>query len=495
MKDDTPTDYHAIARGLAYPAQALIDGSFVPADSGRTFETRDPYTGAVLSQVPRCDARDVDRAAASARRAFESGAWSGLHPSERKAVLGRLADLIMENREELAVMEAVDAGKPVTDCLAIDIPETASCIRWHGEAQDKLYDQLAPSAPDAVGLIVREPLGVVGAVLPWNFPLMMMAWKIGPALATGNSVVVKPAEQTSLTALRLGALALEAGVPPGVLNVVTGFGPEAGEPLGRHMDVDAITFTGSTEVGRRFLEYAAQSNMKEVCLEMGGKSAAVVLEDAGDIEHIAELQANAIFWNMGENCTANSRIIAHAAVYDDLVAALARHAADWTVGDPLGPATKNGPLVSAEHLGKVAALVESGRREGARVVCGAEAGEGLCYKPTVFAEVTREMEIFQTEIFGPVVGVTKAESDAQAIELANATAYGLAATLYTRDVAKAHRYARALRAGTVSVNAYSEGEISTPFGGYKASGFGGRDNGIHAHEQYTELKTIWIDLS
>jgi gamma-glutamyl-gamma-aminobutyraldehyde dehydrogenase len=490
----TKTDYAALGKTLTYPTQSIIDGAWVDAKGGATFETRNPADGRLLSTLPACDARDVDAAVASARAAFESGVWSDLHPSERKAILVKLADLIDTHTEELAVMEAIDAGKPIADCLGIDVPETANCIRWHAEAQDKLYDQIAPSAPNAVGLIVREPIGVVGAVLPWNFPLMMMAWKIGPALATGNSVIVKPAEQTPLTALRLGQLALEAGVPPGVLNVITGMGPDCGEPLGRHMDVDAITFTGSTEVGRRFLEYAAQSNMKEVCLEMGGKSAAVVLEDAGDIARIAEIQANAIFWNMGENCTANSRIIAHKNVYDELVAEMAKQAATWKIGDQMDPDTQNGPLVSDEHFAKVAGMVETGKTQGARLVCGGEGAGGLIFKPTIFADVTRDMDIFQNEIFGPVVGVTRAESDEEAIALANDSAYGLAATLYTRDVSKAHRYARKLKAGTVGVNAYSEGEISTPFGGFKSSGFGGRDNGIHAHEQYTELKTIWISL-
>ena len=489
------TDYHVIAEGLKLPSQILIDGQWRDALYGATFATIDPSTGRELAQLPACDAGDVDAAVASARAAFKSGVWSDLHPTARKAVLVKLAALIEDNLTELAVMEVIDAGKPITDCLEIDVPETASCIRWHAEAQDKLYDQIAPSAPDAVGMIMREPVGVVAAVLPWNFPLMMMAWKIGPALATGNSVIVKPAEQTSLTALRLGQLALEAGVPPGVLNVVTGFGPEVGEPLGRHMDVDALTFTGSTEVGRRFLEYAAQSNVKDVCLEMGGKSAAVVLEDARDIARIAEVQANAIFWNMGENCTANSRIIVHASRYDELVEELRKQASTWVVGDPLDPATQNGPLVSKEHFEKVAGLTQKGKDEGARLICGGEAGQGLSFVPTVFADVTRDMTIFQEEIFGPVVAVTKAANDDEAIELANATAYGLAATLYTSDVAKAHRYARMLDAGTVGVNNYSEGEISTPFGGFKQSGFGGRDNGIHAHEQYTELKTIWLDLN
>lgn len=489
------TDYKSIASNLDMPSRMLIDGEWQAAASGNTFDTLNPATGEVLAKVPAAGAADVDLAVQSARTAFDGGSWSELHPSERKAVLQKLADLIDENTTELGVMEALDAGKPITDCVKIDIPETANCIRWHAEAQDKLYDQIAPSAPDGLGLIVREPVGVVAAVLPWNFPLMMMAWKIGPALATGNSVIVKPAEQTSLTALRMGELALEAGVPPGVMNIVTGMGPDVGEPLGRHMDVDALTFTGSTEVGRYFLEYAAQSNMKEVCLEMGGKSAAVVLEDARDIPAIAEIQANAIFWNMGENCTANSRIIAHKSVYDELVAEMGKQAGQWIVGDPLEADTQNGPLISAEHMKKVSGLVDSGKAEGARLVCGGEKGEGLTFKPTVFADVSRDMEIFQEEIFGPVVAITKAESDDEAIELANATKYGLAATLYTRDITKAHRYARKLKAGTVGVNTYSEGEISTPFGGFKASGFGGRDNGIHAHEQYTELKTIWIDLN
>ena len=487
--------YADMAKSLKLPTGAFIDGQFVAALSGATFETRNPYTGDLIATLPACGAADVDAAVAAARRAHEAGVWSDLHPSERKAVLCRLADLIMAHAEALAVMESVDAGKPIADCLELDIPETANAIRWHGEAQDKLYDQIAPTAPDALALVVREPLGVVGAVLPWNFPLLMMAWKIGPALATGNSVVVKPAEQTSLTALRLAELALEAGVPPGVLNVITGMGPDAGEPLGRHMDVDAITFTGSTEVGRKFLEYAAQSNLKEVCLEMGGKSAAVVLSDAKNIAEIAETQAAAIFWNMGENCTANSRIIAHKDVYDDLVAELAKQVADWPVGDPLDPATRQGPLVSAEHFAKVSGLVDSGKAQGAQVVAGGEGAGGLLFKPTIFAGVTPGMDIYEQEIFGPVVGVTRAESDEEAIALANQTQYGLAATLYTASIAKAHRYARKLKAGTVGVNTYSEGEISTPFGGFKSSGFGGRDNGIHAHEQYTELKTIWLDLS
>ncbi|MEO0378768.1 MAG: aldehyde dehydrogenase [Pseudomonadota bacterium] len=482
-------------KDLSLPSGIFIDGKYTASAAGQMFETKNPFNGDVIARLPSCDASDVDAAVASARAAFKSDVWSGLHPTERKVVLGKLADLIMENVDELATMEALDAGKPITDCKEIDVPETANCIRWHGEAQDKLYDQIAPSSPDAVAMIVREPVGVVAAVLPWNFPLLMMAWKIGPALATGNSVVVKPAEQTSLTALRVAELAVEAGVPPGVMNVVTGFGPEVGEPLGRHMDVNALTFTGSTATGRKFLEYAAQSNLKEVCLEMGGKSAAVILSDAADIPRIAQIQSEAIFWNMGENCTANSRIIAHKDVYDEVVHEIAKAAAGWKVGDQMDADTQNGPLVSNEHYAKVSGLVETGKSQGANVAHGGEGAGGLLFQPTVFADVTKDMDIFQQEIFGPVVAVTRAETDEEAIKLANQTEYGLAATLYTKDISKAHKFARQLEAGTVGVNAYSEGEISTPFGGLKASGFGGRDNGIHAHEQYTELKTIWIDLT
>jgi gamma-glutamyl-gamma-aminobutyraldehyde dehydrogenase len=488
------TAYRQHARNLKLPDGALIGGTWLRAADGTGFATHDPFDGTLLGHLPLCGGPEVDAAVGSARQSFESGVWSGLHPSERKVVLCRLADLILANVEELALIEALDAGKPVADCLAIDVPETARAIRWHAEAQDKLYDQIAPSAPNAVGLIVREPVGVVGAVLPWNFPLLMLAWKIGPALATGNSVVVKPSEMTSLSTLRLAELALQAGVPPGVLNVVTGTGAGAGEALARHMDVDAITFTGSTAIGRRILECAAQSNLKEVCLEMGGKSAAVVLSDADQIARIAAIQANAIFWNMGENCTANSRIIVHKDRYDDLVDALAAQTAEWQLGDQMDPDTRLGPLVSAAHHAKVSGLVDRGRAEGARVVRGGQGAGGLLFQPTIFADVTPAMEIFQQEIFGPVVGITRADSDDHAIALANATQYGLAATLYTRDIGRAHRAARRLRAGTVGVNTYSEGEISTPFGGFKASGFGGRDKGIHAHEQYTELKTIWIDL-
>lgn len=419
--------YTSIADQLKLPTGIFVDWTYRPALSGKTFETKNPFNGKVIAHLPACDAADVNAAVASARASFESGVWSDLHPSERKVVLSKLADLIIKNVEELGVMEALDAGKPVSDCIEIDVPETASCIRWHAEAQDKLYDQIAPTARDAVALIVREPVGVVAAVLPWNFPLLMMAWKIGPALATGNSVVIKPAEDTSLTALRLVQLAVQAGVPPGVLNVVTGMGPDVGEPLGRHKDVDALTFTGSTATGRRFLEYAAQSNMKEVCLEMGGKSAAVVLSDAKDIERIAENQAAAIFWNMGENCTANSRIIAHKDVYDDLVAAMGRQIADWKLGDQLDPETRNGPLVSEVHYAKVAGLVERGKNQGARVFAGGEGAGGLIFKPTIFADVLPDMDIFQQEIFGPVVGITRAETDDEAIELASATQYGLAA--------------------------------------------------------------------
>jgi gamma-glutamyl-gamma-aminobutyraldehyde dehydrogenase len=332
-------------------------------------------------------------------------------------------------------------------------------------------------------------LGVVGLVLPWNFPLLMLAWKIGPALAAGCSVIVKPAEETSLTALRVAELAMEAGVPPGVLNVVPGTGPEVGEPLGRHMDVDAVSFTGSTETGRRFLSYAAESNLKEVTLEMGGKNPAIVLDDAENLDRVAAHVANGAFWNMGENCSASARLIVQAGVKDALLERLAAHAREWPVGDPLDPETRIGVLVSEAHFNKVVSYLG----KDVKVLIGGKA-EAMFVEPTV-AEVRPDARQAREEIFGPVLSLLTVESVDEAIALANDTGYGLAASIFTANIKRALRGARAIRAGTVTVNSFGEGDITTPFGGFKTSGFGGRDNGIHAHDQYTQLKTIWVDLA
>ncbi len=485
----TTEEYKAIAAALTLPTQAFVDGGFRPAKSGSTFDSLNPATGAVLARVTACGAEDVDFAVEKARESFEDGRWSRLHPGDRKEVLIRLAKLLKRNARELAVMESLDSGKTIYDCETVDVPETIHCLTWHAELIDKIYDQVAPASDDHLAMVVREPVGVVGLVLPWNFPLLMLAWKIGPALAAGCSVIVKPAEETSLTALRLAELAMEAGLPAGVLNVLPGSGPEVGEPLGRHMDVDALSFTGSTETGRRFLRYAAESNLKEVTLEMGGKNPAVVLDDAENLDRVAAHVVNGAFWNMGENCSAASRLIVEKGVKDALLERIAAHVREWPMGDPLDPANRVGALVSTAHFDKVASYLE----KGARILIGGRA-EGGFVEPTVI-EVARDAPQAREEIFGPVLSVLTVDGFDEAIALANDTEYGLAASIFTANVKRAIRGARAIRAGTVTVNSFGEGDISTPFGGFKSSGFGGRDNGIHAHDQYTQIKTIWIDLS
>ncbi|MDE2383809.1 MAG: aldehyde dehydrogenase [Alphaproteobacteria bacterium] len=486
----TTEEYAAIAKGLSFPTQAFIDGAFRPAKSGKTFDTHNPATSKVLAQVAACNAEDVNLAVTKARAAFDDGRWSKLHPKERKEALLRLAKLIKRNARELAVLESLDSGKTIFDCETVDVPETINCLTWHAELIDKIYDQVSPASDNHIAMIVREPIGVVGLVLPWNFPLLMLAWKIGPALAAGCSVIVKPAEETSLTTLRVAELSMEAGIPAGVFNVVPGSGPDVGEPLGRHMDVDAVSFTGSTETGRRFLRYAAESNLKKVTLEMGGKNPAVVLDDAENLDRVAAHIVNGAFWNMGENCSASSRLIVQKGVKDKLLKLILAHAREWPMGNPLDPLNRVGALVSLQHFEKVAAYLA----KGPKVLMGGKAKDGFV-EPTILDVADRNAPQVREEIFGPVLCVLTVESFDEAIALANDTEYGLAASIFTSNVKRALRGARAIKAGTVTVNSFGEGDISTPFGGYKASGFGGRDNGIHAHDQYTELKTIWVDLT
>ncbi len=490
----TTEEYKAIAAGLSFPTQAFIDGTFRPAQSGKTFDTVNPATGAVLAQVAACDAADVDFAVEKARDAFEDGRWSRLHPRERKEVLIRLAKLLKRNARELAVLESLDSGKTIYDCETVDVPETIHCLTWHAELIDKIYDQVAPASDNHIAMVVREPVGVVGLVLPWNFPLLMLAWKIGPALAAGCSIIVKPAMETPLTALRVAELAMEAGVPAGVFNVLPGGGAEVGEPIGRHMDIDAVSFTGSTATGRRFLRYAAESNLKEVTLEMGGKNPAVVLDDAENLDRVAAHIVNGAFWNMGENCSASSRLIVQKGVKDELLTRILAHAREWPMGDPLDPVNRVGALVSKAHYDKVCSYLDADKTTGGhKVILGGKADGGFV-EPTIL-EVARDAKQAREEIFGPVLSVLTVDGFDEAIQLANDTEYGLAASIFTANVKRAIRGARAIRAGTVTVNSFGEGDISTPFGGFKQSGFGGRDNGIHAHDQYTQLKTIWIDLA
>ncbi|WP_044872880.1 aldehyde dehydrogenase [Pseudomonas sp. LFM046] len=484
---------------LEFRNQAFINGRFVSARSGATFATLNPSTGQVLTDVAACDAEDIDLAVKAARAAFEAGVWSKLAPAGRKAIMQRFADLIDAHRLELSVLESLESGKPIGECFAIDIPDTAATIRWHAEAGDKLYDAISPSNPSNIGMIKREPVGVVGAVLPWNFPCMMAGWKLGPALITGNSVILKPAELTSLATLRLAELAFEAGVPAGVLNVVPGLGHTAGKAIGLHPDIDLAAFTGSTEVGRLFLEYSARSNLKRVVLECGGKNPQVVMADASDLQTVASNVLSAAFWNMGENCSAGSRLIVHRSIKDALLDELVRQLEDWTTGDPLDPSVRLGALIEQAHMEKVLAHIEQAKAEGARLVNGGvrlypESG-GYFVAPTIFDNVTNASSVARDEIFGPVLAVITFDTEEEAIAIANDTCYGLAASLWTDNINTAHRMASAIRAGTVSVNCFSEGDISTPFGGYKQSGFGGRDKSVYAHDQYCELKTTWIQLA
>lgn len=490
----TAAEYAARAHELALPSQAFINGRFTGSVSGRTFVTTNPATGTELTQVAACSAADVDIAVAGAKDAFDDGRWSRLAPSARKNVLLRFAQLLEDNLVDLAIMESLDSGKPVRECQLTDVPEAIHTIRWHAELIDKIYDSTAPVGAGALSLVVREAIGVVGLVLPWNFPLLMLAWKIGPSLAAGCSIVVKPAKETSLTALRVAELAFEAGVPAGVFSVLPGGGRDVGEPIGRHADVAMVSFTGATNTGRLFLTYAAESNLKRIVLECGGKNPAVVLDDIEDLDITARHIVNGAFWNMGENCSASSRLIVHESVKDALLERMVQHVRDWRTGNPLDPENRLGSLVSAAHFEKVRSYLNVARDEHLPVVIGGEPdAKSNQVLPTVVDGVTPQSRLFTEEIFGPILSVTTFKDIDEAIWLANNSVYGLAASVYTASLNKAIRLAREIRAGVVTVNCFGEGDVTTPFGGYKESGFGGRDKSIWAHDQYTEMKTIWID--
>lgn len=491
----THEEYQAIAATINPASMSFVDGGFRPASDGQTLPVINPATGEQIAELSACTTQDVDFAVQKARDVFEDGTWSKMHPSERKAILIKLCKLIQQNATELAVLESMDSGKPIKDCVELDIPEVINTLSWHAELIDKVYDQTAPVGSDAIAMVVREPIGVVGAVLPWNFPILMLAWKIGPALAAGCSLVVKPAEQTSLTALRVAELAVEAGLPAGVLNILTGTGPIVGQAIGSHMDVDMLTFTGSTVTGRRFLRYSADSNIKEVVLELGGKNPCIVLDDAQDIDKVAEQVVAAAFWNMGENCSAGSRLIVQQGIKDKLLERVLAHCRDWTTGDPLDPQNHLGALIDKDHFNKVCEYLEVAKQEGHQLILGGDAIDGTYVLPTIFDDVKNGDRLATEEIFGPVLSVITVASYDEALSVANDTSYGLAASVFTANAKKAIRAAQSIKAGTVTVNCFGEGDISTPFGGYKQSGFGGRDNSIHAHDQFTQLKTIWIDLS
>jgi gamma-glutamyl-gamma-aminobutyraldehyde dehydrogenase len=484
------------AATLAIEGRAFIDGEYRDADGGRTFDCLSPIDGKLLAKVADSGAADVDAAVAAARRAFDSDVWSGLNPRQRKAVLLRWAASIREHMDELALLETLDAGKPIADTTSVDVPGAAYCVEWFAEAIDKVGGEVAPADHHLVGLVTREPIGVVAAVVPWNFPILMASWKFGPALAAGNSVVLKPSEKSPLTAIRLAQLALEAGIPAGVFNVVPGAG-EPGKLLALHQDVDCLAFTGSTNVGKLIMQYAGQSNLKRVWLELGGKSPNIVMPDCPDMDRAANAAAGAIFYNMGEMCTAGSRLLVHRDIKDAFLDKLIAAARSYTPGNPLDPNTSMGAIVDKVQLERVLGYIEAGRSEAKLLLGGARVKEetgGFYIEPTIFEIPASGAKVAREEIFGPVLSVITFDTVEEAIRIANDSEYGLAAAVWTSNLTTAHEVSRKLRAGTVWVNCYDEGgDMNFPFGGYKQSG-NGRDKSLHALEKYTELKSTLVRL-
>ena len=494
MLDHTHQDWRSKAASLTLPNRAFIDGKFVDAVSGKSFDSINPATGAVLASVAECDAADVDLAVAAGRRAFEDGRWSRMAPGDRKTVLLKLADLIRANLEEMALLDSLDMGKTITDASTVDAPGSAHFFQWYAEAIDKIYDEVAPTGPGDLALVRRVPLGVVGAVVPWNFPLDMATWKAAAALAAGNSVVLKPAEQSPLSALRLAELAAEAGVPDGVFNVVPGHGATAGKALGLHMDVDCLAFTGSTATGKLFMQYSGQSNLKQVWPETGGKSPNIVFADCGDLDAAADMAAFGIFFNQGEVCSANSRLYVERSIKDALVEKLIERAQNMQPGDPLDPASKMGAIVDEKQTQGIMRFVEAGKTS-ADLVTGGERvqidGKGCYVQPTIFSDVAHDNPLARDEIFGPVLSVIPFDREDDAVAMANDSIYGLAASVWTDDLNRACRVSDRLNVGTVSVNTVDALSAQTPFGGMKQSGFG-RDLSLHSFDKYTALKTTWI---
>jgi gamma-glutamyl-gamma-aminobutyraldehyde dehydrogenase/4-guanidinobutyraldehyde dehydrogenase/NAD-dependent aldehyde dehydrogenase len=478
----THADWIERARTVRPPTRPFIDGDYRPPLDGAVVPDTTPRDGTLIAEVETAGERDVERAVAAARTAFEDGRWADRTPLQRKRVLLRFADLIRANADELALLESLDVGHPI----------------GYAEAADKQYGEVGPTGPDALSLVTREPFGVVAALVPWNYPLIITAWKLGPALATGNSVVLKPASSSPLTALRLASLAAEAGLPDGVLNVLPGPGPVVGEALARHPGVDKLAFTGSIETGRRLLHASADSNLKPVQLELGGKSPQLVLADAPDLDAAVSAVGWGIFYNAGQTCNAGSRVLVQRAVKDAFLERLVAFAEGMQPADPLDPATRLGSLVDAAHLAKVLRYVDVGRDEGARVVTGGAAvlehTGGAYLPPTILDGVTAEMRVAREEIFGPVLTLLVFDSPDEGVRMANDTDYGLAAAVWTSDVRLAHRLARKIRAGMVWVNTFDASDVTVPFGGFKQSG-SGRDKSLHALDGYTQLKTTWMDLS
>ena len=488
--------WHTRAEDLEIKGSLFIDGERKSAIVGKTFENFSPALNKKIGEIAAGGTEDVDSAVKSAKRAFDSGIWSEMNPRDKKAIMLRWADLLNENRDELALLETLDVGKPISDSLSVDTKNSARVIQWYGEAIDKTYDEIAPAPRNALAMVTREPLGVIGAIVPWNYPMSITSWKLGPALAMGNSIVIKPAENSSLTAVRMAELAIEAGLPKGVFNVVTGLGIEAGQALARHMDVAKIAFTGSGPTGRKMMQYAAESNLKQVSLELGGKSPQVVLKDCTNLKLAAETIGWAIYYNAGQTCNAGSRVIVESSVKDELFHHLAQFVKNFKVGDPLNPETMMGPLVSKVQRDRVNSYLDLiGENNEELIFGGAKSnGDDLFIQPTLVSNVSNDSRLAKEEIFGPVLVAIEVSDEAEALKVANDSEYGLAAAVWTNNVSKAHNFARKLRAGTVWINTFDALDVITPFGGFGASGTG-RDKSLHALDAYSALKTTWVDLS
>ncbi|HHD7474907.1 TPA: aldehyde dehydrogenase PuuC [Klebsiella oxytoca] len=492
-------DFHNLAywqekaKNIAIETRLFINGEYSAAADNSVFATIDPAAQQTLAEVARGKKADVDRAVQAARSAFERGDWSQASPAQHKAVLNKFADLMEAHCEELALLETLDTGKPIRHSLRDDIPGAARAIRWYAEAIDKVYGEVAPTGGNELAMIVREPIGVIAAVVPWNFPLLLACWKLGPALASGNSVVLKPSEKSPLSALRLAGLAKEAGLPDGVFNVVSGFGHEAGQALARHPDVEVITFTGSTRTGKQLLKDAGDSNMKRVWLEAGGKSANIVFADCPDLQKAVNATAGGIFYNQGQVCIAGTRLLLEESIADRFLDLLKEQAKGWQPGNPLDPNTAMGMLIDNSHADSVHSFIRAGEAHSTLLLDGRKNPWPAAVGPTIFVDVDPASALSQEEIFGPVLVVTRFKTEEQALALANDSRYGLGAAVWTRDLSRAHRISRRLKAGSVFVNNYNDGDMTVPFGGYKQSG-NGRDKSLHALEKFTELKTIWIAL-
>ncbi|OXC79764.1 aldehyde dehydrogenase [Caballeronia sordidicola] len=484
------------AADLAIEGRAFINGAPCNAHDGATFACTSPIDGRALSQVARCGEAEVNKAVLAARRCFDSGAWRGIEPRERKKILLRWAELVRQHADELSLLETLDTGKPIADTTSVDIPSAANCISWFAEAIDKVSGEVAPASKHLLGLVTREPVGVVAAVVPWNFPALIAMWKCAPALACGNSVVLKPSEKSPLSALMFARLAVEAGLPPGALNVVTGFG-DTGQALASHMDVDCIAFTGSTAVGRKIARYAAESNLKHAWLELGGKSPQIILPDCPDLERAARTVAHAVFYNTGQMCTAGSRLLVHRDIKTEFVDRVLNAARNYMPCNPLAPDTRMGSMIDASQVDRVLDFIKQGRKDATLLTGGhrvLDGSGGQYIEPTIFDCPRANIALVKEEIFGPVLSVITFDSVDEAIALANDTEYGLAASVWSADLTTAHETARQLRAGTVWVNCYEEtDDMNFPFGGFKESG-NGRDNSLHALDKYTELKSTIIKL-